>query len=67
MKFCSFSHRDVARFGLVLPDDTIVDLPQAGKSLLGDEESLFDSPDLKSWLSHGVAGIEAANEILKRL
>ena len=67
MKFCSFSHRDVARFGLVLPDDTIVDLPQAGKSLLGDEESLFDSPDLKSWLSHGVAGIKAANEILKRL
>ena len=67
MKFCSFSHRDVARFGLILSDDTIVDLPRAGKALLGDEESLFHSPDLKSWLSHGVAGIESAGEILKML
>ena len=67
MKFCSFSHRDIARFGLLLPDDTIVDLPQAGKSLLGDEESLFDSPDLKSWLSHGAKAVESAREILKIL
>ncbi len=67
MKFCSFSHRDVARFGLVLPDDTLVDLPQAAKSLLGNESPLYDSPDLKSWLSHGRAGIESAHEILKRL
>ena len=67
MKFCSFSHRDVARFGLVLPDDTIVDLPQAAKSLLGAEKSLFDTPDLKSWLSQGAVAIESARGILKIL
>ena len=67
MKFCSFSHRDVARFGLVLPDDTIVDLPQAAKSLLGAEKSLFDTPDLKSWLSQGAVAIESARKILKIL
>ena len=67
MKFCSFSHRDISRFGLVLPDDTIIDLPQAGKSLLGDEKALFDSPDLKSWLSHGAVAIESAREIRKIL
>ena len=67
MKFCSFSHRDVSRFGLVLPDDTIVDLPQAAKSLLGAEKSLFDTPDLKSWLSQGAVAIESARGILKIL
>ena len=67
MKFCSFSHRDVVRFGLVLPDDSIVDLPQAAESLLGAEKSLFDTPDLKSWLSQGAVAIESAREILKIL
>ena len=67
MKFCSFSHQNIARYGLVLSDDTIVDLPQAGQSLLGDGNSLFDSPDLKSWLSYGAVAIESAHEILKIL
>ncbi len=67
MKFCSFSHRDRARFGLVLPDDSIVDLPQAVQSLLGKPDSLVDSPDLKSWLSQGAVAMESAQEILRLL
>ena len=67
MKFCSFSHRDCARFGLVLPDDSIVDLPQAVQSLLGKPDSLVGSPDLKSWLSQGAVAMESAQEILRLL
>ncbi|MEE8348934.1 MAG: fumarylacetoacetate hydrolase family protein [Acidobacteriota bacterium] len=67
MRFCSFSHQDSLRYGLLLSDDTIIDLPRAGRSLLENKSSLFDSPDLKSWLSHGAVAIESAGEIQKLL
>ncbi|MEE2821550.1 MAG: fumarylacetoacetate hydrolase family protein [Acidobacteriota bacterium] len=67
MKFCSFSYQGVAGFGLVLPDDKIIDLGQAGKLILDSNTPLLDASDLKSWLSHGKVAIESSNEVLKAL
>ena len=73
MRFCSFSQAGKARFGFELEEGRIVDLLEAGKTLLstgelsdtGDE--LFDSQDLKSWLSQGKSAIELAKRIRELL
>lgn len=73
MRFCSFSQAGKARFGFELEEGKIVDLLEAAKTLLstgelsdpGDE--LFDSQDLKSWLSRGRSAIELAKKIRELL
>ena len=73
MRFCSFSHGSENHFGFELQPGKIVDLLEAGRALAArgefsaQESELFDSPDLRFWLSHGRLAIEVAQRICELL
>lgn len=69
MRFCSFIYRQQRTFGFELQGGRFADLREAGKllaaagRLAGGDSKLLDGADLKSYLSHGKAAIEAAERI----
>ncbi len=71
MRFCSFFHQSVRRFGLLASSDTVVDLVEAGRALhssgaiRGINERLLQSADLKSWLAMGEEALEVASAVAR--
>jgi len=69
MRFCTFSVDATVRFGFELTSNRLCDLNTAGLDLLSKgelEESsrdLFDSKNLKEWLSFGKRSVEAAAQV----
>lgn len=69
MKFCSFAFQGLESYGVALPGDSVLDLRKGGEEFQqrskGEEfpSSLWRAPDLKSWLAHGPAALEAASAL----
>ncbi len=71
MKFCSFFHQNVRRFGFLTDSDTVVDLLEAGQALRangvldGAAERYLQARDLKSWLAAGDDALSIAEEVAR--